>query len=142
LTDRIDVVGSLAQNFREADSDVFGTQHFSADVHLEYKVSWRGLLYLGGEYRNGDTISSTPFSDYDETAAVSEPDDAFERQGFIASQYDADTWLWTVGYNWRLGPQDSIDLSWKHIRSDPSSDGEGTGAYATNQFSVFYLMRF
>lgn len=142
LTDRIDIIGSLAHNFREADSDVFDTQHFNADVHLEYIASWRGLLYFGGEYRNGDTVSSTPDFYYDETASKSEPDDAFERKGFIANQYDAVTWLWSIGYNWRLGSQDSIDLSWKHIRSEPSSDGEGIEAYDTNQFSIFYLMRF
>ncbi len=147
LTDRIDVFGALASNMRHARSDVFDARDYAARFNLDYSLGREGALYLGGEYRRGDTVTSAPASfAYGDIAKVFVQDDAYGNRGLVAYRYEAKTVLWTLGYNRPLGPRDSIDFSWRRAESTPTSSG-ATGLYSTsryyaNQYSLAYLMRF
>jgi hypothetical protein len=110
-----------------------------------------GAIYLGGEYRRGDTVSSLPSSSASAATALGAvADDAYPGQQLFAFRYDADTTIWTLGYNLPLGPRDSLDFSWRRAHSKPRQQvsaglygpGGGPQDYTTNQYSVFYLMRF
>jgi outer membrane autotransporter protein len=153
LTDRIDAFVALAGNVRDARSDVFDARDRGARFNLDYSLGQDGALYFGGEVRRGDSVSSgrTPLAN----AKFSVQDDAYGSEPLFAYRYDARTVLWTLGYNWPVGPRDSFDCSWRRAQSTPtqqagpggaygagSSATASTSRYAANQFSVAYLMRF
>ena len=155
LTDRIDIFGAVARNLRNARGEVFDGRDYSARVNLDYSLGRDGVIYLGGEYRRGDNVSSgliTPASG--SIGKIITPDDAYGGT-LTAYRFDARTVIWTAGYNWPLGPRDSIDFSWRHVRSNPTRLGPfaGTGLYpvipanslslyTADQFTIAYLMRF
>jgi uncharacterized protein YhjY with autotransporter beta-barrel domain len=146
-TDRIDVFGALASNVRDARNAVFDARDYAAQVNFDYALGRDGTLYLGGEYRRGDTVTSAPASpNYGAIAKVSVQDDAYGKRQLMAYRYEARTVLWTLGHNRPLGPRDSLDFSWKRARSTPTSQGQGVysggGSYTANQYSIAYLMRF
>ncbi len=147
LTDRVQVFGALAGNWRKTDYKVFTGQDYSARLQLDLALTRASTLYLGGEYRRGDAVSS----DTTALTAVATPDDAFPGRGLFASRYDARTWLWRLGLNWSLGPNDSLDISWVRAHSKPTDSGsylptygqrQGSTSYKANQYSIAYLMRF
>ncbi len=159
LTDRIDAFGAIARNMRRARNDTFDGMDSSARFNLDYSLRASGTLYLGGEYRRGDLVSSGPPSA--ESAAIARvvaDDDAYGGSPLLAYRYEAKTVIWTLGYNWPLGPRDSIDFSARQARSTPISqpdpaavspypstggaDAAGTSQYTANQYSIAYLMRF
>lgn len=148
LTDRIDLFGALAGNVRGARSDVFDARDYAARFNLDYSLGRAGALYLGGEYRRGDTVTSAPLSDaYRDLAKALAQDDAYDNRPLVAYRYEAKTVLWTLGYNRPLGPRDSIDFSWRRAESTPTSSGAtgiygSGGSYYANQYSIAYLMRF
>jgi len=150
LTDRIDLFAALAGNWRHAESAVFDGRDYAARFNLDYSLGRDGALYLGGEYRRGDTVTSAPVSlAYGDIAKISAPDDAYGGRGLVAYRYDAKTVLWTLGYNRPLGPRDSIDFSLRRAESTPTSAGAtglyssgGSSRYYANQYSIAYLMRF
>jgi hypothetical protein len=144
LTDRIHFFGALAANSRNADSAVFDGRDYAARFNLDYSLSRDATLYLGGEYRSGDTVTSAPDSAaYESIAKADAPDDAYAHRGLVAYRYEAKTVLWTLGYNRRLGPNDSIDLWWRRADSTPTATGPlGTSRYSANQYSIAYLIRF
>ena len=159
LTDRIDVFGALARNVRDARSDVFDAKDYAARFNLDYSLGRAGALYLGGEYRRGDTVSTGRQSqDNAAIAKVSVQDNAYGSDQRFAYRFEARTVLTTLGYNRPLGPRDSIDFSWRRARSTPtsgpnsaaagiygaagSSGTASTSSYTANQFSIVYLMRF
>lgn len=155
LTDRIDIFGALARNMRDARGDAFDGRDYSARAIVDYSLGRDGAIYLGSEYRRGDTVSSglaTPAAG--SVGKIITPDDAYGST-LMAYRFDARTIIWTVGYNWPLGPRDSLDFSWRHVRSSPTRLGPfaGTGLYpfipgdalsryTADQFSIAYLMRF
>ena len=155
LTDRIDIFGAVTRNMRDARGDVFDGRDYGARVNLDYSLGRDGVIYLGGEYRRGDNVSSgmvTPASG--SIGKIITPDDAYGGT-LTAYRFDARTVIWTAGYNWPLGPRDSIDFSWRHVRSNPTRLGPfaGTGLYpnipanalslyTADQFTIAYLMRF
>lgn len=143
LTDRINWFAEIARNYRDADDKVFDVDFDSVKLNVDYSLRRRGALYLTAEYRDGETVSSNPGGGYPGIRAVI--DDAFPATHF-AYQYDAETLLWTVGYNLPVGGQDSIDISWRRVESDPDLDpvaGYYDGSdYETEQFSIYYLMKF
>ena len=153
LTDRIDLFGSLASNVRHASSTVFDAKEYALRLNLDYSLGQAGALYLGGEYRRGDSVSSAPASaGYGGSAKAFVEDVAFGDRQLIAYRYEAKTVLWTLGYNKPLGPRDSIDLSWRRAESTPTGANTATGyaaaatsgnsRYSANQYSIAYLMRF
>jgi uncharacterized protein YhjY with autotransporter beta-barrel domain len=145
LTDRIDAFGALARNLRHAENAVFDARDYSARFNLDYSLGRSGALYLGGEYRRGDVVSSMPPPvGYAPPAKVTVVDDAFGNGQFIAYRLEARTVLWTLGYNLPLGARDSLDFSGRHVQSTPTASGANGGSprYTANQYSLAYLMRF
>lgn len=150
LSDRINLFAALARNGRNADSVVFDGTYNAVRFNLDYAMGQNGAIYLGGEYRRGDMVSSLSSSASAATALGAVPDDAYPGQQLFAYRYDADTTLWTLGYNLPIGPRDAIDFSWRRAHSKPRQQassglygpGGGPQDYTTNQYSVYYLMRF
>ena len=88
LTDRIELFAELGHNWRYGNSDVFDWRDYAAKLNIDYALGRKGILYLTGEYRRGDSVSSGPPSLAVGAADVFVPDDAFENQGFIAYRID------------------------------------------------------
>ncbi len=158
VTDRIDLFGALASNVRFANNPVFDARDYAARLNLDYSLGRDGTLYLGGEYRHGDTVSTGRTSI--ESVAIAKsfvPDDAYSGRQLLAYRYEATTVLWTLGYNRPLGPRDSVDFSWRRAQSTPTLQSGyvppgvygagglvtvGKTSYTANQFFLVYLMRF
>lgn len=151
LSDRINVFGALAYHARSASSDVFDEKYNSARFSFDYALGRKVTLYLGGEYRRGDIVSSDiPSAGSASIARAYAPDDAFNGE-LTAYRYDAKTTIWSLGGNWVLGPSSSLDFSVRRATSKPTSDGYvwtgGAWSYASSSYtatlySVAYLMRF
>lgn len=159
LTDRIQLFGALARNDRQAKSAVFDARDYSARFSADYSIGAAGVLYVGGEYRRGDVVSSGQRSAENlSIAKLSVVDDAFGEGALYSYRVEARTLLWTVGYNRPLGNRDSIDFSWRRIHATPTAQpsltaaaGYGPGVvvgssasnpYIADQYAVNYLMRF
>ena len=153
------VFGAVTYNDRSAKSDVFSGHDVSARINLDFGLRNADTLYLGAEYRRGDSFS-TGFASA-QSAAIAKaiaPDDAFGSDPRFAYRFDAETALFTLGYNIPLGPRDGLDFSWRYIYSSPTTRGTfslpagfyGAGGtitvgklhYIVNQISATYLMRF
>jgi hypothetical protein len=146
LTDRINLFGAVSHNRRNANSRVFSTLDNSIRGNLDYTLSDTEILYLGAEYRKGDIVSTGRASLENVTVAdVFAQDDAYPGGQMFSYRLRGKTVLLTMGYNLALGPRDSIDFSWRHIRSTPGlRPGFVTTprSYIANQLSAVYLMRF
>ena len=147
LTDRIELFGALAANRRNADNTVFDAKDTSVRLNVDYALTHSGVLYVGGEYRDGDMVSTLPESPaYASFAKAFVRDDAYGSDPRFAYRYDAKTTLWTLGYNWALGPRDSLDFSLRRAASKPTAPASpvygAQSKYTANQFSLAYLMRF
>jgi uncharacterized protein YhjY with autotransporter beta-barrel domain len=147
ITDRIDVFGELGANWRRGASDVFRWRDYAGKFNVDYALRPKGTLYLGAEYRRGDTVSSGLASLVNVgVAEVFVPDDAFDGLDYFAYRFDARTVLGTLGVNYPLGARDSIDFSWRRVQSSPirrpAFDFGGALRYIDNQYSIVYLMRF
>jgi uncharacterized protein YhjY with autotransporter beta-barrel domain len=143
LTDRLDLFAALASNSRHAESDVFDGREYAARFNLDYSLGRQGIVYLGGEYRRGDVVSTGRSAlDISTIAKAFVFDDAFTTRGFISYRIEAKTVLWTLGYNRPLGPRDSIDFSLRHLYATPTDAAASSSRYVVNQYSAAYLMRF
>lgn len=146
LTDRIDLFGEVGRNVRYGESAVFELKDYAAKFNLDYSLGREGSLYFSGEYRRGDIVSSGRASLVNVALAdVFAAEDAFDA-GFFAYRFEGKTALGTIGYNYPLGPRDSLDFSWRHVQSkpdkSPSFDAGESIRYKVNQYSVVYLIRF
>jgi outer membrane autotransporter protein len=147
LTDRIEAFAAIMYNHRDAKNTVFDTKDYGGKFNLDYSLGGpNGSLYLAGEYRKGDVVSSGKYSLVSlDTADVFTVDDAFG-PGYFAYRFDARTWLGTFGYNRPLGPRDAIDFSYRRAEStptkSPSFSTSGPSKYIDNQYSIIYLLRF
>ena len=145
LTDRIELFAELGHNWRYGNSDVFNWRDYAAKLNIDYALGRKGILYLTGEYRRGDSVSSGPPSLAVGAADVFVPDDAFENQGFIAYRIDGTTLIGTVGLNYPLGARDSVDFSWRRVEGKSKKTLTFESAplrYIDNQYLLMYLMRF
>jgi len=145
LTDRIDAFGEVGVNWRRAESDVFAGREYAARFNFDYSLGSAGTAYLTGEYRRGDTFASGFASLWNlNLADVFVRDDALEGGEFFSYRFEATTLLGTLGYNRPLGPRDSIDFSYRRVRTTPLDKPPGSGptSYDVNQYSILYLMRF
>ena len=146
ITDRIDLFAEAGRNLRDGRSDVFDTRDWAAKLNVDYSLGRRGVLYLAGEYRHGDIVSTGPPSLANVSLAeVFVPDDAYPGEGLLAYRFQGRTVLGTLGWNYPLGPRDSFDLSWRHVQSTPLHGWGAEGGsihYNVNQYSLVYLMRF
>lgn len=147
LTDRIDLQLALRRNLRDAESAVFETQDTALRANLDYAFSQRSTLYFSSEFRRGDFVSSgLPSLANLNLAKVLVPDDALRDVGYNSYRVRGRTTLLTLGYNRALGTRESLDLSWRHVRSTPSTTsgipGSGPAHYTTNQIALVYLTTF
>lgn len=147
ITDRIDFFGELGMHVRHGRSDVFNTREAAAKVNLDYSLGKRGIVYLSGEFRKGDIVSSGGASLANlAIAEVLVPDDAFDGLDLFAYRLDGKTVLGTLGWNYPLGPRDAIDVSWRRVQGSPNArppfEAPGSWRYIENQYSIVYLMRF
>ena len=145
VTDRIDVFGSLAQNWRNANSRVFDGRDWSVQLSVDYSFAPHGTLYLSGEYRRGDVVSTGPESLVNlDLAKVFVADDAYTNPQLVSYRFEANTVIGTLGYNLPLGQGGALDLSWKIARSTPThgTSFAGTPHYVDNQFTLVYSKRF
>lgn len=154
LTDRIQVSAAAAYNWRNATSAVFDQRDGSLRLNLDYALFGRSTLYFGGEYRRGDTVSTTrPSLALASIAKAQETDDAFD-DGVVRTAYrfTATTLIGTVGYNLAFGASQSLDLSYRYVRSTPTDTISGayggawygvqTPRYVDHQVALSYLVRF
>jgi uncharacterized protein YhjY with autotransporter beta-barrel domain len=141
LSERISAFGTVERTLREADSIVFDTEDYAVRLTFDYNLGRWGSLYAGGEFRRGDTVTSIDSGSafYDGLSDIEEIDDAYYNQTLEAIRFDAKTWLLRLGYNLPLGPRDSLDFSYRRVRSTPTRGG---GSYEGNRLSAAYLMRF
>jgi hypothetical protein len=154
-TDRIDAFAAYTRSERDANHAVFDGQDWSALANIDFSLGQAGMIYLGGEYRRGDTVttSAPPGIGYGGYARALVRDDAYaDNMQLFAYRLEAKTVLWTLGYNRPLGARDAIDFSWRRAQSTslqpPVAAGTtlgsdiGTPRYTTNQYSIVYLIRF
>jgi len=157
LADRISAFGAYTHTRRTAEDEVFEGRDDSLRLNLDYQWSGKSTLYFTGEYRRGDFYgtgrepqlgSTLPHTRDFEHHALETADDVFP--GYHAYRFDATSWITTAGWNWSIGPRESIDLSWRRVDTKPrGSWGVETlygtviiGKYVTNQFFLVYLVSF
>lgn len=144
VTDRISLFGAVTHNERGAQSRVFTGRDNSVRINVDYAATATSTLYLTGEYRRGDTVSSGfPSLASLDIAKWLARDDAFNDQLF-AYRFAATTAVATLGYNLPFGPRDALDLSYRRVQSTSveSSIVYGKSRYFTDQLSLSYLLRF
>ena len=147
VTDRIGVSAELERKERRAKSEVWDLSDYAARLNLDYSLDDKGTLYLTGEYRRGDAVSTGRATLVNVSLAdVFVLDDAFPGKELFAYRSDARTWLGTIGYNVPLGQQASIDISWRRAESTPTRglgfDAQSSLRYVDNQYSIVFLKRF
>lgn len=147
LTTDLDLFAAVAHNVRDGKSRVFDTKDYSLRLSLDYAVGSRNTLYVAGEYRRGDIVSSArPTLDYVDIAEAIVADDAFPGSGRQAYRVRANTLVGTLGYNLGLGEQHSLDFWLTRVRSTsrsrPTYPGADEVTYKDTQAGVSYLIRF
>jgi hypothetical protein len=147
LTDRFDLFAALAYNKRDGKSTVFDTEDYSARLNFDYRLTRWSTVYLGGEYRSGDVVSTArPSLALITIAEAVVVDDAFTDTERLAYRIKADTVITTVGYNLAFGEKHSLDFSWRWVQSKandaPAFGTAGKPEYTVNQYSIAYLIRF
>ena len=136
-----------AQHQGRASSSVFDTRDYGVRANLDYALTANATLYLGLEYRRGDTVASgLPSLAFVDIAKAIVRDDAFLAQQRFAYRVEARTVLTTIGGNLALSEGHSLDLSWRWIQATPT-DSPGFVPierirYRVNQFTFAYLARF
>ena len=125
---------------------MFTTEETSLRMNVDYTLRGGGTLYMSGELRDGDIVSSGHSSLENITLATAVmTDDAFPGSNMFAYRLKGATAIGTIGYNFGLGSRDSIDLSWRFVQSTPYGRpawATSPRSYVTNQISASYLMRF
>jgi outer membrane autotransporter protein len=159
VTDKISFFGAYTHNRRTAEGEVFDGRDNSVRGNFDWQWDAKRTIYLTGEYRRGDVVGSGkapgpgnffPHTHDYENTALESLDDAFPGLDYHAYRFKADTTIATLGYNWSIGPRESIDFSWRRVDSKPrGSWGVETlygtvilGKYVTHQFLLLYLASF
>ena len=145
-TDKIQLSAGVTYNITDGKSIVFDTKNVSLRGTADWSLGRWDTVYVGAEYRRGDSVSTSPQS----LAAVNVadaivPDDAFDDTRF-AYRFKASALLATLGYNRAFGESQSLDVSWRRVQSMPLHPPGNAPAselrYVVNQISVAYLARF
>lgn len=153
LTDRLQLFGALAQNVSDGKSVVFDTHSTSLRSNLDWRASRWDTVYLGGEYRTGESVSTASRDDPIKTLGrvnTASPniiqDDAFTDTTRDAYRIKTNTLLFTLGYNRAFGAGQSLDVSWRRVQAtaqhavSPATTSDLS--YSVNQLSLAYLARF
>jgi hypothetical protein len=146
LTDLVDVFAAIGYNIRDGKSKVFDLKDWSARVNFDYALAQKSTLYLGLEYRYGQSASSAlPELAFVDIAQAIVRDDAFD-DGRGAYRLKARTGIATLGFSHGLQEDQSLDFSLRWVQSTaldkPTFPGAGTIRYYDVQASVAYLIRF
>jgi len=141
VTDRITFFTQLAANVRDSDSTVFDTKEASVLANVDYALGSRWTAYLTYNYLDGDIVStvdaSIPPALYIVNAAEAiNIDDAFP--GRTAYRLNATTNVATLGANFRISEQHSLDLSARFA----DSKADGGVNYERWLYTLAYLARF
>jgi hypothetical protein len=153
-TDRIQLFAALTENITDGSSVVFDTKSTSLRGNVDWSLNNWNVIYLGADYRHGDSVSSlcrncdlTRTAGLVNTAAPNiVQDDAFNDTVRDAYKLKANTWVFTLGYNHALTGRQSLDLSWRRVLSKglnpvaPATQSDIN--YYVTQYSVAYLARF
>jgi hypothetical protein len=152
-TDRITLSAGLTENVTDGESDVFDTKRTALRGNVDYSLSARNLVYLGADYSRGDSVSSvcrncdlTRTQGLVNTATAIVQDDAFNDTVRDAYKLKANTWVFTLGYNFAMTGGQSLDLSWRRVLSKGQNAVAPATAsdisYYVTQYSLAYLARF
>ncbi len=146
LNDRISYTLALSHNTRRASDRVFSGSENALRGNVDVLLTNRAVLYLGAEYRRGDIVSTGwPAGPGMSPSDVFWWDDAFMAQGLVSYRLRGSSVLLTVGLNYALAPRQSIDISWRQIRTRAADSWRYVASdltYTTGQFAVVYLYRF
>ena len=145
FNDRLILFSALEQRVREGDDEVFETDHTSFRALLNMSTGGNGTVRFGGEFREGDIVSSAAGSgNLSEIATAQVEDDAYFNEDFTAYRFDGESTIWTLGYNHSLGPYDSVDFAIQSVVSEATdSDADSSETdYESQRISMFYLMSF
>ena len=152
LTDRIQLFGALTRNISDGKSTVFDARSTSLRGNADWSLGRWETVYLGAEYRTGDSVSTVSRNDpirtlgFVNTASKIIQDDAFNDTTRDAYRLKAHTLIATLGYNRAFGERHALDVSWRRAQSSvqnavaPASGSDLN--YPVNQISVAYLGRF
>ncbi len=146
LTDRIGYFVAIAHDRRVTNSEVFCISEDSLRLNVDYATGRRGTLYLGGELRKGDVVSTGQSSlENIDMAEVFTQDGAFPGAQLYAYRFKGESTLYTLGYNLGFGAHHALDFSWRTIESRSSvrpAYAINPSIYQVNQYSVVYLYAF
>lgn len=147
ITDRIVLFGALTHSQRDAKSAVFDSAEDSLRMNLDYALTGSSTLYLGGEYRIGDIVSSGPASLANlDIAKWLVRDDAFNGGQVFAYRFDGQTAIVTVGWNIAMDERNALDFTFRRAVSRPDETPGFAGAvrsrYDVRQFFATYLRSF
>ena len=127
ITNTINMTTGVGLHGQESRSDVYDTNDARIFVNFDTNFSKADLVYTTFTYITGDTVSSaTPTLGIINVADEIEPDDAFG--GIDSNQFayrlEADTMVYTIGYN-RVFTRDlSMDLSARYVDSEAQDDSD------------------
>ena len=127
ITNTINMTTGVGLHAQDSRSDVFDTNDARIFVNFDTNFSKADLVYTTLTYITGDTVSSsTPSLGIVNVADEIEPDDAFG--GIDSNQFayrlEADTLVYTLGYN-RIFTRDlSMDLSVRYVDSEAQDDSD------------------
>jgi hypothetical protein len=142
FTDRIVYNIVLSGNKRDSDSTVFDTTELSVLQNLDYNLGERWTVYLTHNYLDGDVVSTAvPYLKVVNAAETINGDDAFggTAENRFAYRIDAETHVVTLGTNFRVNEQNSLDFSVRWVESTATA---GDIKYERWIVSVAYLTRF
>jgi len=153
-TDRINLFAAVTENITNDNSEVFDTKSTSLRGNLDWALGKRNVIYLGAEYRHGDSVSSVCRNcDLTRTLGLIATagshivqDDAFNDPVRDAYKIKANTWVFNAGYNVAITGGQSLDLSWRRVLSKglnpvfPATQSDIN--YYVTQYSAAYLVRF
>jgi hypothetical protein len=153
VTDRIVLSAALVGNMSDGRSTVFDARNTSLRGNADWSLSRWDTVYLGAEYRSGDSVSTvcrscdpTRTLGFINTASALIQDDAFTDTVRDAYRVKANALIATLGYNHAFGAGQALDVSWRRAQStvqDPVAPLSGSDThYTVNQFSLAYLVRF
>jgi hypothetical protein len=152
-TDRIQFFGALTRNISDGKSTVFDAKNTSLRGNADWSLGRWDTVYLGAEYRTGDSVSTVSRNDPIRTLGFVNTaggnivqDDAFKDTTRDAYRLKATTLIATLGYNRAFGEGQALDVSWRRAQSSvqhavaPASGSDLR--YTVNQYSLAYLARF
>lgn len=157
-TDRIGLFASVSHNRARAHAAVFAGSDNAVRAHADYGLGASRTLYLALEHRRGDLVlAASPLAlvaaKHGDEAAYpggGVGDDVFVAPLLVDYRVRGRTASAAIGCNFPVGPRDSIDLSWRRVRSTPANAADlpaglyegGTPRYTVNQFLLAYLVSF